>query len=147
LVLEGVFVDPKREASMSVRHLYLVALAGVAACASSARPNAPMFRRGIILNAAEIADAHADITTAYDAVSRLRPNWLAPHGAMSSNTELTQTALVYVDGQQVGTIEALRNIPAYYVDEVRYYDVTQAGARFGIRGGTTGVIEVKMKTP
>jgi hypothetical protein len=132
---------------MSVRHLYLLAIAGVAACASSAGQATPMFRRGIYLNSAEIANAHADITTAYDAVSRLRPNWLAPHGAMSSNTELTQSAVVYVDGQQVGTVEALRNIPAYFVEEVRYYDVTQAGARFGIKGGTTGVIEVKMKNP
>jgi hypothetical protein len=132
---------------MSVRHLHLVLLVAIMACASSAGQGSPMFRRGIYLNSAEISNAHADITTTYDAVSRLRPNWLAPHGAMSSNTDLTQSAVVYVDGQQVGTIEALRNIPAYFVEEVRYYDVTQAGARFGIRGGTTGVIEVKMKNP
>jgi hypothetical protein len=131
---------------MTVKHLYLVGIAIILGCASTGTsPSAP--RRGNYLNADDIATAHADITNAYDAISRLRPNWLAPHGAMGSDPALSQSATVYLDGQLYGAIETLRNIPAYYVAEIRYYDVTQAGARFGIRGGTAGVIEVKMKSP
>ena len=46
-----------------------------------------------------------------------------------------------------GDLNALRNIPAYHVGAAHYYDITQAGARFGIRGGASGVIEVSMMKP
>jgi len=131
---------------MTVKHLYLVGIAAILGCASTGT-SASAPRTGNYLNADDIATAHADITTAYDAISRLRPNWLAPHGAMASDPSISQSATVYLDGQMYGAIETLKNIPAYYVAEIRYYDVTQAGARFGLRGGTAGVIEVRMKTP
>ena len=135
---------------MSVKHLYLLAVAAVVGCASA--PSADQGgtgspRRSDLVTSEEIASAHADINTAYDALARLRPNWLAPRGAMSSNGGAANYAAVFVDGQQTGDINALRNIPAYYVADIRYYDVTQAGARFGIRAGTGGALEVRMKTP
>ncbi|MEO8580454.1 MAG: hypothetical protein ABI469_09405, partial [Gemmatimonadales bacterium] len=76
--------------------------------------------------------------------ARLRPNWLVEHGV--PKTDGTAYAIVYVDGQQYGPLQTLRGIPAYQVEEIRYYDVTQAGAMFGIRAGTGGVIDVKTKT-
>ena len=131
---------------MSVKYLYLVALATIVGCASSSGArSSPM--RSNVLSGEEIANTHADLATAYDALSRLRPNWMAPHGAMTSNTAVSNYASVFVDGQLMGDINALRNVQAYYVDEIRYYDVTQAGARFGIRAGTTGAIEISMKHP
>jgi len=135
---------------MSVKYLYVLAVAVVVGCAStqSADPGGTGTpRRSDLVTAEEIANAHADINTAYDALARLRPNWLAPRGAMSSNASAGNYAAVFVDGQQTGDINALRNIPAYYVADIRYYDVTQAGARFGIRAGTGGALEVRMKTP
>ena len=95
----------------------------------------------------ELAETHADLNSAYDAVARLRPNWLAAHGVTSTGAGAagTETATVWVDGQDVGSINTLRNIQAFQVASMRYYDVTQAGARFGIRGGSSGVIEVTMK--
>jgi len=127
---------------MSIKHLYPIAVVAVLACASAGTSQKKI---GTLLTAQEIADAHADITTAYDAVARLRPNWLAPHGAMSSNVDVSPYATVYVDGQRTGSIDALKNVQAYYVVDMRYYDVTQAGARFGIRAGTGGAIEVRTK--
>ncbi len=130
---------------MSIKCLYPLAVAAVVGCAttgtgaSRGSPN--------LLSAAEIAQHHADINTAYDAVARLRPNWLAPHGAMSSNPAASDYAAVFVDGQLVGDVAALRNIQAYYVGDIRYYDVTQAGARFGFRAGSGGAIEVRMQSP
>ena len=137
---------------MSVKHLYLVAVAAIIGCApaggtsgTSGASAAP--RRADYLTAEEIVAANADVTTAYDALSRLRPNWLAGHGVTSavSNGAGTAFAIVFIDGQPYGDLNSLRNIPAYDVGDVRYYDVTQAGARFGIRGGSSGVIEVTMK--
>ena len=139
---------------MSVKHLYLVAVAAIIGCApasgtSGTSRTAAVPRKGNLLTAEEIAAAHADVTTAYDAVARLRPNWLAGHGVTSavSNGAGTEFALVFVDGQQYGDLSSLRSIAAYQVGEMRYYNVTEAGARFGIRGGSSGVIEVTMESP
>ena len=133
---------------MSIQHLYLIALAAVCGCATSAAPGTPAApRMSAFLTAAEMAAAHADVNTAYDAVARLRPNWLAAHGAMSSDPEATKYASVFLDGQLYGGISSLRNIPAYYVADMRYYDVTQAGGTFGLRAGAGGAIEVRTKSP
>jgi len=143
---------------MSVKHLYLIAVAplyliavaAILGCApasgtsgTSGTPAPP--RRGSVLTAEEITAAHADVATAYDAVARLRPNWLAAHGAMSSNSQVSEFATVFVDGQQYGDINALRNIPAYHVKDIRYYDITEAGAKFGLLAGTGGAIEVSTR--
>ena len=94
-----------------------------------------------------MATAHADVNSIYDAIARLRPNWLAPRGTMGSTSVGSNYAQVFVDDQLVGDTGALKNINAYQVGDVRYYDVSQAGARFGIRAGTNGAIEVIMKSP
>jgi hypothetical protein len=128
---------------MSIKHLFLIAVAAILGCAAggtSGAPGAP--RRGSALTAEEIVAANADVGTAYDAVSRLRANWLAARGVAASGQ---QYAVVFVDGQRYGDLNSLRNIPAYHVAELRYYDITQAGAVFGIRGDTGGVIDVRMK--
>ena len=106
-------------------------------------------RKTGVLSADEILNSHADITNAYDAIARLRPNWLAAHGITSgaNNGAGTEFAVVYLDGQLYGDLNTLRGIPAFHVGSVRYYDVTQAGARFGIRAGSSGVIEVTTKVP
>ena len=106
-------------------------------------------RKTGILSADEISTAHADITNAYDAIARLRPNWLQPHGITSGqdNGAGTEFAVVYLDGQRYGDLNSLRGIPAFHVGTIRYYDVTQAGGRFGIRAGSSGVIEVTTKVP
>lgn len=138
---------------MSGRHLYLVAVAAIFGCSSGGGTsgNPPVLvgsRMARILSGDEIAAAHADVSTAYDAVSRLRPNWLAVHGVPStSNSSVASTAVVFVDGEPYGDLSSLRNIPAYHIGDIHYYDVTEAGARFGIRGGSSGVIEVRMKSP
>lgn len=133
---------------MSLKHVYPLAVAVIIGCASSGNPgDRPSPMRTSVLTAEEIANTHADLNTAYDALSRLRPNWLAPHGAMSSNASASPYASVFVDGQLEGDVNALKSIPAYYVADINYYDVSQAGARFGVRAGTTGAIEVTMKKP
>ena len=133
---------------MSVKHLYVVTAAAVMACAAAGSSPGTIVtgapRKSNVLTLQEVSAAHADVATAYDAVARLRPNWLASHGVTSNvaNGAGTQYALVYVDGQPYGEIASLRNIPAYHVSEFRYYDITEAGAKFGVRGGNSGVIDV-----
>ena len=134
---------------MSRKLFYLAGIVAVIGCASTAsRPEGSVaLHKGSVLTAEEMVTAHADVTSLYEAISRLRPNWLAPRGTMSSASPGGNYAQVFVEDQAVGDVNALRNINAYQVGDVRYYDVTQAGARFGIRAGTSGAIEVIMKAP
>jgi hypothetical protein len=133
---------------MRARHLYVAAVAVSMACAAASnRAGTPRAYKGNLLTADEIMANHADITSAYDAVMRLRPNWLAPRGAMTSNPQASDYATVFIDGQEMGDVTALKNVQAFQVGDIRYYNVTEAGARFGIRAGTTGAIEVTMKSP
>ena len=135
---------------MSIKYLFLVAVTGVFACSSGnppvdvSTPPANSTRKSNFLPAIEMETAHADGGDLYAAISRLRPNWLVSHGVAGkgSGTELPR---VFIDGQPYGDPSSLRNIPAYHVSDITYYDVTQAGAIFGIHGGTGGVIDVKMK--
>ena len=136
---------------MSVKYLYLLAVAAVLGCAS-AGPNSGSSPSGVSQKSAnylpfdEIANAHADANTVYDAVARLRPNWLAPHGVTSSNmSSTTEFATVFVDGVLYGDLSTLRSLQAYHVADIRYYDITQSGAKYGIRGGSSGVIDVRTK--
>ena len=130
---------------MSIRFVYLIALAGVLGCASG-RTESGAIKLPLTANyltGEEMIAQHANEGTAYDAIARLRPNWLATKGIATQGPE---HPVVYVDGQQYGPPESLRNIQAYHVSDIRYYDITQAGARFGIRGGTGGVIEDRIRT-
>ena len=138
---------------MSVKHLYSVAaaLAAVLACASAPAAvdsfdtpaSAP--RRAEVLTAEEITNTKAEEATAYEALSRLRPNWLAAHGVTSFSQKGTAYAIVYMDDQKYGDLNMLKNFKAFEVAEMRYYDFTQAGARFGVAAGNGGVIEVRSK--
>jgi hypothetical protein len=88
--------------------------------------------------------ANADVGTVYDAISRLRPNWLTSRGTTFS-PRANEYPVVFVDGHQFGDLESLRNISASQVAAVRYYSSTEAGGKFGSQGGTSGVIEVRRK--
>ncbi len=133
---------------MTVKHLYPVAFAAIMACAGPTPtqgtvPVGVLPRRPNILTLDEMAAAHADVTTAYDAIARLRPNWLAAHGLTTLlGGGGTEFAIVFVDGQSFGDLNSLRTIQAYHVGEFRYYNVTEAGAKFGLRAGSSGVIEI-----
>ena len=132
---------------MSARLTYLLAAAVAIGCASTGANPSVSRQSATVLTAEEMQHAHADATSAYDAIARLRPNWLAAKGVTSGyyNAD-TQYATVFLDGQAYGGITTLRNIQAYNVGIIRYYDVTQAGGRFGIKGGSSGVIEVLSKS-
>ena|SRR5687767_10632472 len=134
---------------MSVRFFHLIAVAALIGCATSAGRSGPtsVISKANFLGAEEISNAYADARSAYDAIARLRPNWLAARGVTSllDGGAGTDYAIVFVDGQRYGDLQSLRQIQAYQVGSAQYYDVTQAGASFGIRGGASGVIEIKMK--
>ena len=127
---------------MSVRNLYLVGVAAILGCATNPAEKGIPKSPSTLLTSTDIVTARAENGSLYDAIMRMRPNWLAAHGTMSSSADANPYATVFLDGQKFGSIDALRRIQAFHVASARYYDITQAGARFGIKGGMGGVIEV-----
>ena len=134
---------------MSVKHFYLIAAAAIFGCAAPVgqsemrTTSAP--RKANLLTADEIAAAQANTTTALDALRRLRPIWLEPRGPNSFYTGGTDMPALFIDGQQFSDLSPLRTIQADQVADIRYYRADEAGAAFGIRAGSAGAIEVRLK--
>jgi hypothetical protein len=96
------------------------------------------------LTAEEIVAADADHGTLYEAISRLRSNWLT-HSTRAYDSASDSFPVVFLDGRQYGQLESLKNIDANQISDVRYYSAAEAGGRYGIQAGLSGVIEVSMK--
>jgi len=130
---------------MTVNHLYLIEALAMPGCAPAGTGGVPAPRSSSsTLSAAEIAAAHADQETLYDAISRLRSQWLT-HSTKAYDSPTEMHAAVFLDGRRYGEIESLRNIDANQIADVRYLSAAEAGGKYGIEGGLTGVIEVSMK--
>lgn len=68
-------------------------------------------------------------TTAYDLVRRLRPRWLQSSGAPASiagGRISSQVLLVYLDGNRLGSVEALRSLTSSGIKTMQYYDAVRA---------------------
>lgn len=113
----------------------------VAHAASTAAPvNAPApvkrKRNANLITAEEIRETNA--ADAYDAVSRLRANWLRKRGVSSINRE--GTILVYQDGMRYGGIGSLRQINAGMIESISFLDGMQATQRFGVDHGNGAIL-------
>lgn len=98
-------------------------------------------RSGDVLTQDEIE--RASVSTAYDAVQRLRPVWLRTRGRGSVQSS-AQYAVVYLDGAQIGGPEALRRIGASDVRSIRFLRAGDATTRYGT-GHEGGAILVETK--
>jgi hypothetical protein len=121
----------------SLRTLSLVGM--VIAAASPAEAQKKPKRNPDVITAEEIA-ARSDIQTAYDAVRRLRGGMLRtrPGGSVLRGSD---PIWVYVDNIKAGDLDALENILASRVYEIRKFSASDATTRFGT-GHTNGVILV-----
>jgi hypothetical protein len=77
----------------------------------------------------------------YEALERLRPEWLRSRGPTSVTDPTPTRANVYMNGSQVGNLEYLRQVSVVDVGEIRYYAPGEAGVRFGM-GNPMGVIDI-----
>ena len=80
----------------------------------------------------------------YDAIVKLRPEWLTSRGPVSATDPTPTSADVYMNGVFLGGADYLRQVGLLDVSEVRYWDAGQASARFGM-GHPRGVIELTRK--
>jgi hypothetical protein len=96
-----------------------------------------------VLTAAEISNAKAGEASAYDAIQRLRPQFFRTRGRLGN--EPGGDISVSVDGGALSTTDALRNIPATTVKEVRYLGANDAAQRYGVRANSGPVILVTQR--
>jgi len=107
------------------------------ACASGPRP--AVARNENRINAAELAALSGE--DAYQAVERLRPQWLRSRGPTSVTDPSPTLPNVFMHGTHVGGLDYLRQIHLNDIQELRYWPPGEASARFGM-GHPRGVIEV-----
>jgi len=90
----------------------------------------------------EIASSSA--VNAYEAVQRLRGNFLSNRGKTTILGKSSPMPVVYLDGVRYGEVQSLRNISATQVQAIHLYRAYDAQQKYGndVMGG---VIEVTTK--
>jgi outer membrane cobalamin receptor len=71
----------------------------------------------------------------YDMIAQLRGEYLKDRGKISIRTNQHEKAVVFLNDQEYGILETMRNIPLGRISEVRYYPGTDAVNRFGAQYG------------
>jgi hypothetical protein len=77
---------------------------------------------------------------AFEAIRRLRPNWLRIRGLATFNRQEVAGIKVYIDGGLRGHVEQLERIRASDIQELRYHDPRQATTRFGTDHGDGAIL-------
>lgn len=75
----------------------------------------------------------ARVTDAYQAVLRLRPDFLRRGDARDVRDQSTNPIQVYLDDVDLGGIEALRRVPLDAVTQIRYVPPSEADMRWAGR--------------
>ena len=124
-----------------IRHIFprlvvLLVLTSLHACATGSTSAAPA-GSGNVITREDLEDLQR--LNLYQAVQRLRPQWLQTRGMDSF--EQDNEVVVYVDNNQMGGPEELRRLSPIEVGEIRYLDSRQATTQFG-RGHPSGAILV-----
>jgi hypothetical protein len=96
-------------------------------------------RGGTMLTQEQLAATNSQ--NLYDAIQKLRPDWLTSRGPASVTDPTPAVASVFMNGTMLGKTEYLREMRLLDVTEIRYWDAGRASARFGM-GHPRGVIEI-----
>ncbi len=111
----------------------------LAACSSATRQPGELRGRGTTVTQDELAATNSG--NLYDAIAKLRPEWLTSRGPTSVTDPTPAVADVYMNGMPLGNVEYLRGVRVLDVNAVRYWPAGEAAARFGM-GHPRGVIEL-----
>ena len=114
-------------------------LAAAAACSTTApygfhQATAAPFPSRDLLGEAEIQNAH--VSTAYDAINRLRPGFIH----WQRNATASQRRLVYVDGTLMGGVEWLQSIPATDIHEVRLVTPLTSSGMYPLNNSSGAIV-------
>ena len=110
-----------RHVSLRLAHATLIF--ALFACASSGTSSA---RRGSAdkLTRAEITTSN--VSNAYEAISRLRPNWFRSMGTASIGGGVrNQAILIYIDNQRAEDMNALKTVSAAIMESAEWIDASR----------------------
>jgi len=108
------------------------------ACASAPTTGAPTHNTNVITRE-ELSTLN--VTNAYDAIQRLRPQFFRSHGSTSMSSADAGLPTVYLNHQRYGDISMLQQIGIAGIREIHYYTPADATNRFSV-GSPSGAIEV-----
>ena len=114
--------------------LALVGLGALGACATTGGGGSSGPRNTITTE--QLAELPS--MSAYDAVRRLKPQWLRVRG--QDNVGVGQGPLVIVDDVPVGDTDMLDSYQIRDVREIRFLDPSRATLRYGDRAGAGAII-------
>jgi hypothetical protein len=112
-----------------------------AGCARGTPLSTPGTRN--VITAEQIAETSA--TDAYEAVQRLRPEFLRGRGPTSVRDPNPTLPVVFLDNTRLGGLQQLRNIPVQIIETIEYLSASDATTRWGT-GYTGGAIEVRTRS-
>ena len=106
--------------------LVFLATAAILGCASSSTPS-----RGVAQSSRDrITSMEIQATSgasAFDLVTKLRPHWLRQTGTASIGSGVRhQVTLVYLDGNRIGGLDALRSITSGGITAMEWIPATRA---------------------
>lgn len=119
----------------SIPRLLLVAVLAAALGCGPTMAGTPAYRADRIT---EVELERTSATTAYEAVQRLRPDWLKKRGRGSFTQ--SESIQVYVDEHHVGSVGALSQIPIGHVRRMEFLDGIVATQRFGTDHGAGAIL-------
>ena len=127
----------------SIRTAAMLALTAVTfGCANAAKQGHGDSGPGTTLTSEQLAATNTE--NLYDAINKLRPSWLSSRGPTSVTNSTPTSVSIFMNGTNLGPVEALKDIRTLDVSQVRYFDAASASARFGM-GHPRGVIELTRK--
>jgi hypothetical protein len=124
-----------------IRQLALAAACMVLGC--HAQPVGANGSVGNVITREQIATANA--ANIYDVVARYHADFLNDRGRTSIRTNQTSRAVVFLNDQEYGILETMRNIPPDRIETVRHFSGPEAVVRFGAQYGG-GVIQLTSRT-
>lgn len=81
-------------------------------------------RRRDVISRDELVESGA--ANLFDAVSRLRPQWMRARGSTNMSGSAGTSIVVYQGSTQLGGIDALRSINPEFAEELRFLDASEA---------------------
>lgn len=112
----------------------------LAACAPAGAAG-PAVQHNVV-TAADLAPMPT--ATVYEALSRVRPTFLRSRDVQTWDHPNPDPVHVYVNGSKTEGVDALKQIQADAVQEIRFYEPQDANTHFGT-GNNGGVIAVTLK--
>ncbi|MGH7617174.1 MAG: hypothetical protein ACREPM_08110 [Gemmatimonadaceae bacterium] len=138
-----------------LHHMVLgVAAAGALACGASGSGGSSVVPSGsetprtrsdrAVISTEELRSSRE--TSLYDAIQRMRPEWLRTRGATSIQTGMSGNTApdainVFQDLQKLGSVDVLRSIAITQASSLRFYTASEAQMRFGT-GNPNGAIQI-----